>query len=59
MSRQITGLALFAMGYALLYWSVNILSDAYLGKGSTPMNPVPLAVCMGIEKAASPVGGVL
>jgi hypothetical protein len=51
MSRQITGLAFFGAGYVLLYWAVNILVDAYLDKGASPMNPAPLAVCLGVAKS--------
>lgn len=48
MSRHFLGLALFGIGYAMLYWATNILVSAYLNKGSTPMNPVPLGMAIGV-----------
>lgn len=49
MGKQITGLILFASGYAIFYWSLNILLEAYLGDHGSPMNPAPLSVCLGIK----------
>lgn len=44
---MILGLALFAIGYAVAYWAMTILWDAYT-QTTSPMNPPPLAVCLAI-----------
>lgn len=55
--RFTLGLAWFSLGYAVFYWAVNILVDAYAPSTNAPMNPAPLAVCLGLSspvKAAEP-----
>jgi hypothetical protein len=44
-------LGLIAIGYAVAYWSLDILVQAY--KRDTKMNPPPLSVCLGIPGAAA------
>lgn len=48
----ILGLALFSLGYAVAYWAICILWDAYTQTNS-PMNPPTLAVCLAIPGAAT------
>lgn len=54
--RFVLGLAWFSLGYSLFYYAVNILVDAYAPSTNAPMNPAPLAVCLGLS---SPVGPAL
>lgn len=48
---MILGLALFAIGYAVAYWAMTILWDAYTQTGT--MNPPPLAVCLAIPGSST------
>jgi hypothetical protein len=50
----IVGLFLFGFGYATLYYGANILVSAYLK--TTPMNPVPFLVLLGVPGAGAQQG---
>lgn len=46
---NIFGLGISALGYAVLYWALNVLVQSYKRTGS--LNPPPLSVCLGIPGA--------
>jgi hypothetical protein len=51
---MILALAVFGISYALFYYGANILESAYLR--TTPMNPAPLSVLLGIPGAGANSG---
>jgi len=48
---NIRALAMFALGYVLFYYGLNILVHAYFGQAGTALNPPPLSVLLGIPGA--------
>jgi hypothetical protein len=53
---RIFPLAAVALGYALLYYALNVLVDAYF-RTSAPMNPAPMTTLLGISQIAGGLTG--
>ena len=49
-------LAAVALGYALLYYALNVLVDAYF-RTNAPMNPAPMTTLLGISQIAGGLTG--